>query len=105
VSRSRLKPLVRLTRPIRNWKKESIAYIRLRLTNGLVEGLNNKVRVITDRVYAFQSLGRLISMISPCCGGIVLTPPLSSLTQAAGESFDSQVILRYRPQHHNDPLL
>jgi len=75
-SRSRLKPFVRLARTIRKWKEEILAYISTRLTNGLVEGLNNKVRVISRRAYGFHSPGPLISMIFLCCGGIVLKPPL-----------------------------
>lgn len=75
-SRSRLKPFVKAARTIRKRKDDILAYIKLRLTNGLVEGLNNKIRVITRRAYGFHSPGPLISMIFLCCGGITLDPPL-----------------------------
>ena len=75
-SRSRLKPFVKAARTIRKRKDDILAYIKLRLTNGIVEGLNNKIRVITRRAFGFHSPGPLISMIYLCCGGIVLNPPL-----------------------------
>ena len=45
-------------------------------TNGPVEGINNKLRVIARRAYGFHSPGALISMLFLCCGGIELAPPL-----------------------------
>lgn len=74
--RSRLKPFVKLARTIRKYKKEILAYIKARLTNGLVEGLNNKIRLITRRAFGFHSSQALISMVYLCCGGITLNPPL-----------------------------
>lgn len=75
-SRSRLKPFVRLARTIRRYKEGILAYIELRLTNGLVEGLNNKIRVVARRAYGFHSAEALMGMVMLCCGGIVLNPPL-----------------------------
>ena len=46
------------------------------MTNGPVEGINNKLRVIARRAYGFHSPGALISMLFLCCGGIELVPPL-----------------------------
>ncbi len=46
------------------------------MTNGPVEGINNKLRVIARRAYGFHSPGALISMLFLCCGGIELAPPL-----------------------------
>ena len=46
------------------------------MTNGPVEGFNNKLRVIARRAYGFHSHGPLISMLFLCCGGIELAPPL-----------------------------
>ena len=43
--------------------------------NGPVEGIDNKLRVITRRAYGFHSHGPLISMLYLCCGGIELAPP------------------------------
>jgi transposase len=46
------------------------------LSNGLVEGLNNKIRLITRRAFGFHSAQALATMIHLCCGGIRLAPPL-----------------------------
>lgn len=75
-SRSRLVPFVKLARTIRKHKENILAYIKTRLTNGLVEGLNNKIRLITRRAFGFHSSQALISMVYLCCGGITLNPPL-----------------------------
>ena len=53
-----------------------LAYLDTKMTNGLVEGINNKLRVIARRAYGFHSHGALISMLFLCCGGIELAPPL-----------------------------
>ena len=45
------------------------------MTNGPVEGINNKLRVIARRAYGFHSHGALISMLFLCCGGIELAHP------------------------------
>jgi transposase len=75
-SRSRLKPFVKAARTVRKYKEGILAYIETRLTNGLVEGLNNKLRMIARRAFGFHSAGALISMLFLCCGGVIVNPPL-----------------------------
>lgn len=75
-SRSRLKPFVRAARTIRNHFEGIIAYVKTRLTNGLVEGLNNKLRMIARRAFGFHSPKPLIGMLFLTCGGIQLDPPI-----------------------------
>jgi transposase len=75
-SRSRLQPFVRAARTIRKHLAGIVAYVRTRLTNGLTEGLNGKIRVITRRAYGFHSPQALTAMILLCCGGVQLDPPL-----------------------------
>lgn len=48
-----------------------VEYVRTRLSNGVVEGLNGKARVITRRAFGFHSASALIAMLFLCCGGIV----------------------------------
>jgi transposase len=79
-SRSRLKPFVKAARTIRQHKDRILEYIRVRLTNGLPEGLNNKIRVITRRAYGFHSPEALIARIFLSCGGIELHPTLPKPT-------------------------
>ena len=75
-SRSKLKPFVKTARTIRKYKDGILAYIETRLTNGLVEGFNNKLRMISRRAFGFHGAGALIGMLFLCCGGVTLDPPL-----------------------------
>lgn len=75
-ARSKLKPFVKLSRTIRRFKEGILAYTSTGLSNGLVEGLNNKIRLITRRAFGFHSAEALTAMIHLCCGGLALTPAL-----------------------------
>lgn len=75
-ARSRLEPFKRMARTIRKHFAGVVGYIELRLTNGLVEGINAKSRMIARRAYGFHSAQALMSMIMLCSGGIVLSPAL-----------------------------
>lgn len=75
-SRSRLRPFIRVAKTIRKHLDGILAYAKERLTNGLVEGLNNKLRVIARRAYGFHSAQALIAMLHLCCGSVKLSPPL-----------------------------
>ena len=75
-SRSRLQPFVRAAKTIRKHLTGIVAYVRTRLSNGLTEGLNGKIRVIARRAYGFHSAHALTAMIFLICGGIQLDPPL-----------------------------
>jgi len=74
--RSRLRPFVRVARTIRKHQRDILAYIDFGLTNGLVEGINNRVRMVARRAFGFHSAEALIAMVYLCCGGISLHPPL-----------------------------
>jgi transposase len=80
-SRCRLPAFVGVARTIRKHFDDIVAYIRLRLTNGLVEGINNKARMLTRRAYGFHSAGAVIAMIMLCCTNIWLAPPYLSLAK------------------------
>lgn len=78
-SRSKLKPFVKLSKTLRRFKQGILAYVSTGLSNGLIEGLNNKIRLITRRAFGFHSAKALTAMIHLCCGGLPLTPPLPVL--------------------------
>jgi transposase len=71
---SRLAPFVKLSRTVKRYKHGIMAYVKTGLSNGAVEGINNKIRVITRRAYGLRSLKSLKAMIMLCCGGLTLTP-------------------------------
>ena len=75
-ARSHLKPFRRLSRTIRRYLPGILAYVKERLTNGLVEGFNGKTRMIARRAFGFHTAAALAGMIMLCCGGITLEPPL-----------------------------
>ena len=73
-SRSRLAPFVRLARTIRGHLEGILAYVRTGLSNGPVEGLNGKARVLTRRAFGFHSAESLIALLFLCCSGLYLDP-------------------------------
>lgn len=75
-SRSRLKPFVKVARTIRKHKNGVLAYVATKLTNGLVEGFNNKLRMVARRAFGFHSAEALIGMLFLCCGDVAVDPRL-----------------------------
>jgi transposase len=78
-SRSRLPEFVRVGRTIREHLDGIVAYVRCRLSNGLLEGLNNKARLLTRRAYGFHSAAATLAMIMLCCSKLRLTPVLKEV--------------------------
>ncbi len=56
-----------------------MAYTETGLSNGVVEGLNNKIRLVMSRAYGFRNTAALKAMVLLCCGGLVLNPPLPGI--------------------------
>ena len=73
--RSRLRPIVRLARTLRAHRDGILAAIRLGLSNGRLEGLNSKIRLISHRSFGFHSAAALIALVYLCCTGIDITLP------------------------------
>lgn len=71
-SRSHLPPFVKLSRTLRRYRDGVLAAIRLGISNGRLEGLNNKIGVIKRRAYGFHSFAALSAMVfrllSRICG-------------------------------------
>ena len=83
-SRSRLRPFVRVARTIRKYRDGVLAYIDFRLTNGPVEGINNRLRTVARRAFGFHSAQALISMLFLCCSNIELAPTLPGFSYPLG---------------------
>ena len=71
-TRSRLKPFVRLARTLREHREGILAAIRLGLSNGRLEGLNSKIRLISHRAFGFHSPEPLIALVYLCCAGVTI---------------------------------
>lgn len=74
--RSKLKPFVKLARTVRRYRDGILAAIQLRISNGRLEGLNNKIGVLKHRAYGFHSAAALIAMVFLCCTKLPLTLPI-----------------------------
>ncbi len=74
-TRSRLRPFVRLARTIRTHLDGVLAAIQTGLTNARLEGINNKIRLLSHRAYGFHSAKSLIATIYLCCAGVQLPVP------------------------------
>jgi transposase len=75
LSRSRLRPFVRLGRTIRKHRTGILAARRMKLSNARAEALNNKAKLITRRAYGFHSANAALALIHLTCGPITLTLP------------------------------
>jgi len=75
LSRSRLKPFVRLGRTIRKHRAGILAARRLKLSNARAEALNNKVKLIVRRAYGFHSARAALALVHLTCGPVELTLP------------------------------
>jgi transposase len=75
-ARSKLPPFVKAARTLRRHRAGVLAAIRLGLSNGRLEGLNSRVRLISHRSFGFHSAAPLIALIYLRCGGITIDLPL-----------------------------
>lgn len=73
--RSRLAPFVKAAATIRKHRDGILAAIRLGISNGLIEGLNNKVRLIIRRAYGFHSAEAALALVMLSCGPVELQLP------------------------------
>jgi len=73
--RCRIAGFVKLARTIRSHRDGILAAIRLGITNARVEGLNNRVRLITRRGFGFHSANAVAALVMLSCGPINLTLP------------------------------
>lgn len=57
---SRVKPMRDSAWLLRNHQEGVLNYFKMRITNGIVEGLNNKAKAISHRCYGFRTAGTFI---------------------------------------------
>ena len=66
----------RLAGTLARFRDSILAAIRLGLSNGRLEGLNAKVRLLSHRSFGFHSAKPLIALVYLCCGGVHIPLPL-----------------------------
>ena len=67
-SHSRLQPVQTLARMLRTHRDGVLAWTRIRVTNGALDGMNNKITVISHRAFGWT----FIANIYHCCGDLPL---------------------------------
>jgi transposase len=60
---SRLKPIVEVARTIKRYWNGVVRYTTCRITNGVVEGLNSKIKTAMKRAYGFKHVAYLRSIV------------------------------------------
>jgi transposase len=71
-SHSRLRPFQDFARLLREHLDGILAWTRLRISNGALEGMNNKVKLVSHRSYGFRNDDRYIEAIYHNCGNLPL---------------------------------
>ncbi len=70
--RSRLEPFKKFVRLLRGHLDGILPWTTLRLSNGTVEGMNNKIKSISHRSVGFRSAKNFIAAIYHCCARLPL---------------------------------
>jgi transposase len=73
--RSRLAPFVKVARTMRERRRLIVNALEHGISNGRVEGLNTKVRLIIRRGYGFHSADAALALVMLACGPINLQLP------------------------------
>ena len=70
--RSRLEPFKSFVRLLRGHLDGVLAWTKLRLSNGALEGMNNKIKLVSHRAFGFRSVEHYVAAIYHCCAQLPL---------------------------------
>ena len=70
--RSKLEPFKKFARMLRSHLPGILAWTKSRVSNGAVEGMNNKIKSISHRSFGFRSAANFIAAIYHCCARLPL---------------------------------
>jgi len=70
--RSKLEPFKRFVRMLRSHLDGILAWTKTRISNGAVEGMNNKIKSISHRSFGFRGAKNFIAAIYHCCARLPL---------------------------------
>ena len=70
--RSKLQPFKRFVRMLRSHLEGIVPGTSIRVSNGAVEGMNNKIKSISHRSFGFRSSRNFIAAIYHCCAKLPL---------------------------------
>jgi transposase len=69
---SRLKPMIEFAHLIKDHLSGLLAWTKLRISNGALEGMNNKVKLVSHRSFGFRKPDYFITAIYHCCADLPL---------------------------------
>lgn len=72
---SRLQPVIQAARTVKRYWKGVVCFLDARVTNGMVEGLNSKIKTAMKRAYGFKQVGYLRTIIYLVAGRLTFTYP------------------------------
>jgi transposase len=70
--RSKLEPFKKFVRMLRGHLDGILSWTRHRVSNGAVEGMNNKIKSISHRSFGFRTAENFIAAIYHCCAKLPL---------------------------------
>ncbi len=69
-SHSRLEPMKEFAKRVRRHLDGILAWTKLRVSNGALEGMNNKVKLVSHRAFGFRNVDNYIANIFHCCANL-----------------------------------
>jgi transposase len=72
---SRLQPVIQAARTIKRYWKGVVGFLEARVTNGMVEGLNSKIKTAMKRAYGFKHVDYLRTIIYLVAGRLTFSYP------------------------------
>jgi len=72
---SRLSPVIKAARTIKRYWHGVVSYLNEKITNGVVEGLNSKIKTAMKRAYGFKHVGYLRTIVYLVAGKLSFTYP------------------------------
>jgi len=75
---SRLQPFIEFARLLKEHLPGVLAWTKLRISNGALEGMNNKVKLVSHRSFGFRKPEYFIAAIYHCCADLPLNMPYFS---------------------------
>lgn len=67
---SRLQPIIEFARLIKDHLLGLLAWTKLRISNGALEGMNNKIKLVSHRSFGFRNPNFFITAIYHCCADL-----------------------------------
>jgi len=71
---SRLTPMIKVAKMFNTHLERILTFFKLRATNSIAEGVNNKIQTIKKKAYGYRNVQRFINAIYFHCGGLELYP-------------------------------